>query len=109
MCIRDRVVPDPRLPATTTRPPLLRAHRLYQAHWLLRYYQFSAAEILNEDEPNFDPYLDPKCNWALRHPEFFPVEVNTATKAQLLRVPGIGPKKMCIRDRLPSSRKRKAV
>ena len=86
------VVPDPRLPATTTRPPLLREHRLYQADWLLRYYQFSAAEILNEGEPNFDPYLDPKCNWALRHPEFFPVEVNTATKAQLLRVPGIGPK-----------------
>ena len=86
------VVPDPRLPATTTKPPLLREHRLYQADWLLRYYQFSADEILNEDEPNFDPYLDPKCNWALRHPEFFPVEVNTATKAQLLRVPGIGPK-----------------
>ena len=86
------VVPDPRLPATTTRPPLLREHRLYQADWLLRYYQFSAAELLNEQDPNFDPYLDPKCNWALRHPEFFPVEVNTATKAQLLRVPGIGPK-----------------
>lgn len=86
------VVPDPRLPAVTAKPPLLREHRLYQADWLLRYYQFSAAEILNEEEPNFDPYLDPKCNWALRHPEFFPVEVNTATKAQLLRVPGIGPK-----------------
>lgn len=86
------VVPDPRLPAVTAKPPLLREHRLYQADWLLRYYQFSAGEILNEAEPNFDPYLDPKCNWALRHPEFFPVEVNTATKAQLLRVPGIGPK-----------------
>lgn len=86
------VVPDPRLPAVTAKPPLLREHRLYQADWLLRYYQFSAAEILNEEEPNFDPYLDPKCNWALRHPEFFPVEVNTATKTQLLRVPGIGPK-----------------
>ena len=86
------VVPDPRLPAVTAKPPLLREHRLYQADWLLRYYQFSAAEILNDEEPNFDPYLDPKCNWALRHPEFFPVEVNTATKAQLLRVPGIGPK-----------------
>lgn len=86
------VVPDPRLPAVTAKPPLLREHRLYQADWLLRYYQFSAAEILNEEEPNFDPYLDPKCNWALRHLEFFPVEVNTATKAQLLRVPGIGPK-----------------
>lgn len=86
------VVPDPRLPATTTKPPLLREHRLYQADWLLRFYQFSAEEILNEEQPDFDPYLDPKCNWALRHPEYFPVEVNTATKAQLLRVPGIGPK-----------------
>ena len=86
------VVPDPRLPAVTTRPPLLREHRLYQADWLLRYYQFTAAELLSEAAPNFDPYLDPKCSWALQHPEFFPVEVNRAPKAALLRVPGIGPK-----------------
>ena len=80
-------------PARTAHgPPLLREHRLYQADWLLRYYHFSARELLTEDEPNFDPYLDPKCTWAVRHPEFFPVEVNTASRAELLRVPGIGPK-----------------
>ena len=83
---------DSRLPALDVRPPLLREHRLYQADWLLRYYDFSAWELLTEEEPNFDPYLDPKCTWAVRHPEFFPVEVNTAGKEELLRVPGIGPK-----------------
>lgn len=66
------VVEDRRLPALHTAPPLLREHRLYQADWLLRYYHFSARELLTEDEPNFDPYLDPKCTWAVRHPEFFP-------------------------------------
>ena len=86
------VVEDRRLPALHTAPPLMREHRLYQADWLLRYYHFSARELLTEDEPNFDPYLDPKCTWAVRHPEFFPVEVNTASRAELLRVPGIGPK-----------------
>ena len=86
------VVEDRRLPALHTAPPLLREHRLYQADWLLRYYHFSARELLTEDEPNFDPYLDPKCTWAVRHPEFFPVQVNTASRAELLRVPGIGPK-----------------
>lgn len=86
------VVADEHLPALSTRPPLLREHRLYQADWLLRYYHFSAGELLSEEEPNFDPYLDPKCTWAVRHPEFFPVEVNTASRAELLRVPGIGPK-----------------
>ena len=70
----------------------MREHRLYQADWLLRYYDFSAWELLTEEEPNFDPYLDPKCTWAVRHPEFFPVEINTAPKAALLRIPGIGPK-----------------
>ena len=86
------IVADEHLPALSTRPPLLREHRLYQADWLLRYYHFSAGELLSEEEPNFDPYLDPKCTWAVRHPEFFPVEVNTASRAELLRVPGIGPK-----------------
>ena len=86
------VVKDSRLPALNTRPPLLREHRLYQADWLMRYYRFSADEILTEEEPNFDPYLDPKCGWAVRHPEFFPVEINTAPLGDLLRVPGIGPK-----------------
>ena len=73
-----------------TKPPLLREHRLYQADWLLRYYGFSASELLDEQTPNFNPYLDPKCNWALRHPELFPVEVNRAPYQMLLRVPGIG-------------------
>ena len=66
------------LPSPDTKPPLLREHRLYQADWLLRYYGFSASELLDEQTPNFNPYLDPKCNWALRHPELFPVEVTAA-------------------------------
>lgn len=71
-------------------PPLLREHRLYQADWLLRYYQFEAKEILTEDNPNFNIYFDPKCNWALKHLENFPVEINKADYHTLLRVPGIG-------------------
>ena len=86
------VVEDSRLPAVTTRPPLWREHRLYQADWLLRFYQFSAEEILTPDAPNFDPYLDPKCHWAVHHFELFPVDVNRAPREMLLRVPGIGPK-----------------
>ncbi len=78
------------LPAKDTKPPLLREHRLYQADWLLRFYGFSAAELLDDEHPNFNPFLDPKCNWALRHPEQFPVEVNRASYETLLRVPGIG-------------------
>ena len=83
---------DSRLPALDVRPPLLREHRLYQADWLLRYYDFSAWELLTEEEPNFDPYLDPKCNWAVQHYGLFPVDVNRAPFEMLLRVPGIGPK-----------------
>ncbi len=84
------VVENTLLPALDTKPPLLREHRLYQADWLLRFYGFRAEELLDEDSPNFDPLLDPKCTWALRHPAFFPVEVNTADRETLLRVPGIG-------------------
>ena len=72
------------------QPPLLREHRLYQADWLLRFYGFTAAELLDDDHPDFDAALDPKSDWALRHPEFFPVEINRADKESLLRVPGIG-------------------
>lgn len=79
----------PNLPALT-KPPLLREHRLYQADWLLRYYQFSADEILSDDAPDFDVHLDPKACWALRHPEVFPLEINRASYHMLLRVPGIG-------------------
>lgn len=81
---------DTRLPALDTKPPLLREHRLYQADWLLRFYGFRASELLDDSAPDFDPQLDPKCCWALRHPEFFPVEVNRADYEALLRVPGIG-------------------
>ena len=79
------------LPARTSDgPPLLREHRLYQADWLLRYYKFEANELLNEKNPNFNIFLDPKCKWALNHLEYFPVEVNRASYDVLLRVPGIG-------------------
>ncbi len=83
---------DSKLPALNTKPPLLREHRLYQADWLLRFYGFEANELLSEDKPNFNMYLDPKCEWALRHLEYFPVEINTATYAMLLRIPGVGVK-----------------
>ncbi|MDR0822388.1 MAG: putative DNA modification/repair radical SAM protein [Endomicrobium sp.] len=81
---------DSNLPALDTKPPLLREHRLYQADWLMRFYRFKADEILDEKTPNFNPFIDPKCNWALNHKEFFPVEINKASYANLLRVPGIG-------------------
>lgn len=83
---------DAALPALGTAPPLLREHRLYQADWLLRYYGFHAEELLSPDRPNFNILLDPKCDWALRHLEYFPVEINKASYADLLRVPGIGTK-----------------
>ena len=66
--------------------------RLYQADWLLRFYGFQADELLSESQPNFNELLDPKCDWALRHLEHFPMEVEKASYATLLRVPGIGPK-----------------
>ena len=81
---------DSRLPAVGTLPPLLRDHRLYQADWLIRFYGFKAAELLSKRQPNFNLLLDPKCDWAVRHLEAFPVEVMTADYYQLLRVPGLG-------------------
>ena len=85
-----RVNEDSLLPALPGGPPLLREHRLYQADWLLRFYGFEAEELLSADRPNFNVLLDPKCDWALRHLEQFPVEVNKAEYRALLRVPGIG-------------------
>ena len=79
---------NPLLPVTA--PPLLREHRLYQADWLLRFYKFRAEELLSEETPNFSTLIDPKCEWALRHMEFFPVEINTAPYEMILRIPGIG-------------------
>ena len=83
---RDLALPD----LTGKGPPLLREHRLYQADWLLRFYHFEAAELLDEKNPNFNVLLDPKCCWALNHLEVFPVEINRADYRLLLRVPGIG-------------------
>ena len=87
-CINE----DKELPAVANGTPLLREHRLYQADWLLRYYGFEANELLSEKQPNFNEFLDPKCDWALRHPEQFPVEINRADYETILRVPGIGVK-----------------
>ena len=78
------------LPPPGTKPPLLREHRLYQADWLLRFYGFQANELLDDAHPDLNPLVDPKCGWALRHMEFFPIEVNRAPYEMLLRVPGIG-------------------
>lgn len=86
------MVQDEALPALPGGPPLLREHRLYQADWLLRYYGFQARELLSEERPNFNIFLDPKCDWAVRHLEYFPVEVGWASYRTLLRVPGIGVK-----------------
>lgn len=83
---------DSALPQPGTKPPLLREHRLYQADWLLRFYGFQAGELLSEDKPNFNVFLDPKCEWAIRHLEYFPMEINKAPYEFLLRVPGIGVK-----------------
>lgn len=87
-----RVNDDKELPALPGGPPLLREHRLYQADWLLRFYGFKAEELLSEEKPNFNILLDPKCDWALRHLDQFPVEINRAEYDILLRVPGIGVK-----------------
>lgn len=83
---------DTRLPALDTKPPLLREHRLYQADWLLRFYQFKADEILDQDNQSFNPYLDPKCNWAVQHYGLFPVDVNRAPFEMLLRVRASAPR-----------------
>lgn len=83
---------DSALPAVGEKPPLMREHRLYQADWLLRFYGFQASELLDEARPNFNVLLDPKCDWAVRHLEHFPVEINGADYYTLLRVPGIGVK-----------------
>lgn len=83
---------DETLPALKEGPPLRREHRLYQADFLLRFYGFKADELLSESRPNFNELIDPKCDWAVRHLELFPVEINKADYYTLLRVPGIGTK-----------------
>ncbi|RXJ66420.1 putative DNA modification/repair radical SAM protein [Halarcobacter ebronensis] len=81
---------DKNLPTIITKPPLLREHRLYQADWLLRFYDFSWDEIVNEQTPNLDEELDPKTFWALNNLQYFPMEINKASKDELLRIPGVG-------------------
>ena len=78
------------LVSTDQAVPMIREHRLYQADWLLRFYEFKADEILDEKDPFVDPLLDPKTNWAIKNSHFFPIEINKATYKELLRVPGIG-------------------
>ena len=78
------------LVSTEQAVPMIREHRLYQADWLLRFYEFKADEILNEKDPFVDPLLDPKTNWAIKNSHFFPIEINKASYKELLRVPGIG-------------------
>ena len=82
---------DPRLPILK-QPPLIRENRLYQADWLMRFYHFTVDEIVDDKHDHLDLEIDPKLAWALRHPEFFPVDINTATYERLLRVPGLGTK-----------------
>ena len=84
---------DSNLPTVIdNKPPLLREHRLYQGDWLLRFYHFKTEELLDEKNPNFNVFFDPKCNWAIQHLEHFPVEISTADYKTLLRVPGVGVK-----------------
>ncbi len=80
---------DSNLPALKA-PPLLRENRLYQADWLIRFYGFKIDDLLDNSHPNFNNFLDPKCDWAIRHIENFPVEINKADYYTLLKVPGIG-------------------
>jgi predicted DNA-binding helix-hairpin-helix protein len=84
----------------------VREHRLYQADWLMRHYGFAPGELTTADEPNLDLHIDPKTAWAVRHPAAFPVDVNSATREQLLRVPGFGRKTV---DRLLVARRQRRI
>jgi len=92
---------DSLLPSIQT-PPLVRENRLYQADWLLRYYGFKVNDILDKDNPNFNLLLDPKCDWALRHLDEFPKEINKCSYMDLLKIPGVG---VTSAKRIISSRK----
>lgn len=96
---------DNRLP-TITAPPTKRENRLYQADWLMRFYGFDKTEIVDTKHPNLDMEVDPKLSYALRHPELFPIDVNTASREMLLRIPGIGVKGV---DKIVKSRRFSAL
>ncbi len=95
---------DARLPLKAA--PLMREHRLYQSDWLMRFYGFEASELTSEENPSLSLTEDPKTTWARTHPEYFPVDVNTAVKESLLRVPGIGYRNV---ERIVSIRKYHAL
>ena len=95
---------DPQLPSE--KPPLMREHRLYQTDWLLRFYGFKVEEILSADNPTLPLEKDPKLFWAIQHRGFFPVNINTAPKADLLRVPGLGMRNV---EKILSSRRHKKI
>jgi len=81
---------DDRLPAIGTEVPMMRENRLYQTDWLLRFYGFDVRELLNKEHPNLDTDIDPKLSWALRNLEQFPIDINTADRRMIARIPGIG-------------------
>ena len=93
---KDKLLP------TINTPPLVRENRLYQADWLLRYYNFKVSDILDKNNPNFNLLIDPKCDWALRHLDEFPKEINKCSYIDLLKIPGIG---VTSAKRIISSRK----
>jgi putative DNA modification/repair radical SAM protein len=83
-------IPDAAASLPSASPPLVREHRLYQADWLVRFYGFGARELTTRDSPNLDLAIDPKLAWALRNRGSFPVDLNRAARAELLRIPGVG-------------------
>jgi predicted DNA-binding helix-hairpin-helix protein len=83
-------IPEPSSVLPLAAPPLIREHRLYQADWLMRHYGFRTSEILPPEAPNLDLRIDPKLAWALRNRQDFPLDVERASRGQLLRVPGLG-------------------
>ena len=95
-------IPDPSSILPIKPPPLVREHRLYQADWLLRFYGFKVGEIASDETPNLDLEIDPKLAWALRNRAIFPADVNTAPRAILLRVPGLGVRNV---DRILAARR----
>lgn len=96
-------IPDASSQLPLKAPPLLREHRLYQADWLLRFYRFDVQELLEPDHsPMLDLDIDPKLSWALRHREYFPIDINRASRERLLRIPGLGPRNV---QRIVSSRR----
>lgn len=84
------LIKSPKLPDIHTQVPLAREHRIYQADWLLRFYGFTVSELFQDGSTDLDPDLDPKVTWAIRNLDYFPLEVNTASYEQLMRIPGIG-------------------